>query len=138
MTTKTTGAAAKAARQARVSGASGVNGVRDDEPTTEQTIEQVNTEQTDLAALVAARRALDERIKAVRAAAPRQSALDALIARQDANLTLWLPRGLTQRVLARVRAGQAVDEALEQVFSVFRCAVTEAVARAIAADSEAE
>jgi hypothetical protein len=144
--TKPTGAAAKAERQARMSGA---NGVHDDEQNQEapeetmgMTTAATDTTATDptpanvLADLTAQRRALDAQIKAARAAQPKQSALDALIARQNANLTKWLPETLTTRVLARVRLGQPADEALDAVFAVYHSAVAAAVALAIAAESE--
>jgi hypothetical protein len=77
---------------------------------------------TDLTALREQKRQLDAQIKAAQAALPKQTPIDAVLARQAA-LPKWLPETLTARVRARVKAGQPTHDALDAVLAQVRAAV---------------
>ncbi len=89
----------------------------------------------DLKTLQEQKRLLDAQIKAAREAMPKLSRLESLIERQT--VTPRTTNKLAARVQARVKAGQPLDEALNEVFATYRAAVEQLVARA-ATESEAE
>ncbi len=70
--------------------------------------------------LIAQKRALEEQLRAVNAAMPKLSPLDKVIAAQTAQPSKWIPLHLSNRVKARVRAGQPRQEAIDGVLAQFR------------------
>ncbi len=81
----------------------------------------------DLAYLMSQRKAISEQIKAAKLAR-KSNKLDAVIARQNANISDWAVNYLTKRVQARVKAGQSAEEALTEVFAPYLLAVHHALA----------
>jgi hypothetical protein len=96
----------------------------------------------DLAYLTAQRKALQEQIKAAKAAqpakvaTPKVSPLEAVIARQATITRKWLPETLAWRVSARVKAGQDQGVALEAVLAQARAAVEALLAQPATATTD--
>jgi transcriptional regulator len=89
----------------------------------------------DLKTLQEQKRLLDAQIKEAKAAMPQVSRLESVIERQTA--TARTANKLAARVQARVKAGQPLQTALDEVFAVYRAAVEQLIARA-ATEIEAE
>ncbi len=98
-------------------------------PAPEMTGEQATAlmNETGLEQLVAQRKALDEQIKAAKAAQPNVSQLEKVIARQ-ATQPKWLVEVLTGRVSARVKAGQSPEGAIDAVLHQYRVLILAALA----------
>jgi len=93
------------------------------------------TQTPDLKTLQEQKRILDAQIKAARDAQPKLSRLEALIERQTA--TPRTANKLAARVQARVKAGQPLATAMDEVFATYRAAVEQLLAHA-ATEIEAE
>jgi hypothetical protein len=91
----------------------------------------------DLKTLLEQKRLLDAQLKAAREAMPKLTKLELLIDRQNSSLTKWIPETLAIRVQKRVALGQPLDEAMNEVFAVYRAAVEQLIAHATT-ENEAE
>jgi hypothetical protein len=98
------------------------------EPTVETT--------ADLKTLQEQKRILDAQIKAAREAMPTLTKLEALIERQNASLTRWIPQTLATRVAKRVQLGQPLDLAMDEVFAAYRAAAEQLIAHAATEEAE--
>ncbi len=106
-------------------------------PETVETVQSVAAD--DLAYLVAQCKALNEQIKAAKEAKKgNKNKLDAVIARQNSNVSDWVVNYLSQRIRARVNAKQSQDVALEEVFELYQHAVYLALETSTAETSTAE
>jgi hypothetical protein len=87
-----------------------------------ETVEETPVTPTpqDLDVMLAQKRALDEQIKAAKAAMPQLSKLERVIERQTANPDLWLRRKLWLRAVERAKAGQPPTEAVDAVLALYR------------------
>jgi hypothetical protein len=102
-----------------------------------QTVTPTETATPDLKTLQEQKRVLDQQIKEAKAAQPQLSRLESVIERQTA--TARTTNKLAARVQARVKAGQPLPTALDEVFATYRAAVEQLIARAaIETESEAE
>jgi transcriptional regulator len=98
-------------------------------------VTKIQTVTPDLKTLQEQKRLLDTQIKEAKAAMPKLTRLESVIERQTA--TARTANKLAARVQARVKAGQPLDVALDEVFATYRAAVEQLIARA-ATEAEAE
>jgi len=81
----------------------------------------------DLDSLIAQQRAINEQVKAAKAAMPTKSKLERVIERQANQPDLWLRRKLLLRVVERAKAGQDATEAVDAVLALYRSGLLEAL-----------
>ncbi len=79
----------------------------------------VTTTDTDIKALIAQRRAIDEQIKTAKAAMPKPSPLERVIAKQAHQFSKWVVWRLANRIGERMRAGQPRADATRDVLAFF-------------------
>jgi hypothetical protein len=91
-----------------------------DAPVVAQIAQEADTTAPALTDLIARKRALDEQIKAAKAAMPQVSKLERVIAKQTVDNGKWLVIHLRNRVAARVKAGQPMQDAVDAVLAQYR------------------
>jgi hypothetical protein len=106
-------------------------------PTTDQTtiVEQPTV---DLDYLVSEQKRINEAVKAVRAAMPKQTALDKEIARQQANATNFIHVALARRIATRIKLGQPSELAYSEVRAQYVPLIEAEVARLLVAPASDE
>lgn len=72
-----------------------------------------------LNALIAQQRQLNAAIKAAKAAMPKPSPLDRVIAKQSHQFSKWMAPNLASRVQERMRVGQSQEDAMREVVAFF-------------------
>lgn len=97
----------------------------------------VTTTDTDLTALIAQRRALDEQIKSAKAAMPKPSPLERVIAKQANQFSKWMAPQLANRIHERMRAGQPRADATRDVLAFFVAQVNALLDAPETADADA-
>jgi hypothetical protein len=93
---------------------------------------------TDLAEKIAARKALDDEIRAMKASQPKMTPLERVIARQEVNYGAWMARTLASRTLARIAAGQDAAEAIIEVTAFFTAKTTAIIEEVLSRDKDAD